>query len=714
MPFNVEKARQQGWDDKKIVSYLAKTRGVKVSDINPSASVDSVIDFLAKQQTQPMGSPGQIGQAIVGKGLQLPPSLTRQAPRPPAGVDVTTGAPAWERTLASFYATDEGKITFLKQKYGTGNVRMSDGAIQFKSPHTKKWTQFDESGISFNDMLDIVGDIPEVSAGIAAQMGMTAIGGSLGSAAGPGGIAAGATKGFIAGEIAAQGAAQVVGSGARRLVQALIGPVEEFNPVEEFGKGAAGELIGRGVSGIAKKVLKPLAVKPGLKKVTELAKKENIPLTVGQATNSIGVIKGENLVSRFPLSDVAGDIKASGVESFGEFVNRSVGNKFNLEMSKKALGRHIESAVDSRLAARARQAGLLYNSLWNKVSSRGLSSETIDFANAARVAKGLERDILNAGGEGSVIHKFLKRIIDGETSMTLKNFADYRSNLLKKGRDIKQFISKDKYHIGLLDSALQKDVELWAIENKAGDIIAGLRKANGWYKKEMDEIFDPVLGNFINNLKAGKIAHEDIPRMFLGKDKIAKPEAMKAIVGKENWHEIKSYVMADFVKQASDKLPDGTTRINPNKLSDIINKFDKDALKTVFDDPEDIEILENFASIGKLFKSTDVAALGGNPSGTGGVMTKVQLLAAAAGGSMYGGPEVAVGALLTPAIIARVYQSKPIRRYLVDGFVDLSPKAQNITKAVARQALVKIINEENFFKTEVRGRKAVSKETGFK
>lgn len=79
------------------------------------------------------------------------------------GVNVKEGAPAWDRFLAGFKSGPEGRLNFYKNRYGEANVRTSPGGdLEFYKPETKQWHRVDEEGLSWKDLADLGGDVPEL------------------------------------------------------------------------------------------------------------------------------------------------------------------------------------------------------------------------------------------------------------------------------------------------------------------------------------------------------------------------------------------------------------------------------------------------------------------------------------------------------------------------------------------------------------------------
>ena len=127
------------------------------------------------------------------------------------GVDVESGAPAWDRFLAGFRSGPEGRTSFYKKRYGEGRVRTSPGGELEYSPEPGKWARVDEEGFSAKDLADLGGDIPELI-GMMAAPALRAVTGLKGLMEGSKAARAATTMGggAAAGNIARQTVSQTL------------------------------------------------------------------------------------------------------------------------------------------------------------------------------------------------------------------------------------------------------------------------------------------------------------------------------------------------------------------------------------------------------------------------------------------------------------------------------------------------------------------------
>lgn len=106
-----------------------------------------------------------------------------------ANPDLSQGAPAGVRAGASFLSEPADKLNYVRKRMGEENVAVSPkGDILWRKPQTQKWMPFDEPGLSWSDVADFAGDVPELVGGMAGAAagagGASVIGAGVGSGAG--------------------------------------------------------------------------------------------------------------------------------------------------------------------------------------------------------------------------------------------------------------------------------------------------------------------------------------------------------------------------------------------------------------------------------------------------------------------------------------------------------------------------------------------------
>lgn len=224
-------------------------------------------------------------------------------------LDIDSGVDAWTRAGMSFRRATEDKVAYLEKQY-PGKVRLShDGVpiVRVISSDTGKPKDIraQELGMSASDFLDVVGQVPQIAAGV------------LAARYGAGGGAA--EKGILPriGNILAMAAGQE-GAGAAQDVATRLAdkqPVDLPEIVSERGKMAAGDVLAGGViaaPGIATKVASKLvtpfaeqnAVTKQFKEAVKYFKSKGIelPMTPGESSGSQLLQRVEAMARQLPGS----------------------------------------------------------------------------------------------------------------------------------------------------------------------------------------------------------------------------------------------------------------------------------------------------------------------------------------------------------------------------------------------------------------------------
>lgn len=643
----------------------------------------------------------QVLQFPMSRGVRVPGSLTPEPP--PKGIDVDTGAPAWERTLASFYGSPQGKQYVLSKKYGEENTRINNGFAEFNNPRTGKWTRIDPSGLDAGDVLDIVGDLPEITLGVLSELG----GGVAGTMAlGPGGTVPGAVVGA--------GFGQSGGAALKRLAQTLIGRTEKYEPLIEFAIGAGSELVGRGVTKGAKKLLKPTAIKPGIKAAVSAAESAGIPLTTAQKTGLPGIAKAQSFIERFPFSGRSGGVVERGVGGFGEFVQEGIENRFSKKslagipqhaLNENDMGETLIRAFEGRLDDFGNYTHAEYGKLWNDglLTGRGTVKAKIKHTKTIEVATKIKDMMERAGRTNETPYRLVKFISEDPRSLegsTLQELNFIRSNVLKNARSISRAVDQGKFYAQQLVESIGDDMERWG-KDFFPTSLRRLKELNKEYADEMGIMFDEHLGGLIDRVASDRASPESVARGLLSESTITRTKKIKNIVGSDVWKDVEGYVIKDIVDRGMIPAAGGGQILSPAKLSRAIEKMSEAKMEAVFSRGQ-IRALKNWSRVGSLFRSQDIVSLAGNPSGTGQAVVKHKMVMdllyslGIGGGTVAatGSAPAAAAAIATPPILSSILQSKPMQKYLADGFYDLSKPQQTTITNVARSVLTGIINTQ--------------------
>jgi hypothetical protein len=662
---------------------IAANKKARSDTVGGTISAKSFYEQMSGGRTPDVstGAPSAILPAATGtQGIAPPENLLPKDDPVSAGVDVETGAPAWERMLASFYSSPQGKQYVLSKKYGDENTRIDKGKAQFKNPSTGKWTALDEKGLTGRDFVDFIGDVPEITAGILGELGGVALGGPVGA-------------------IPGAGVGQVGGAGMKRLIQSLIGKTEEFKPVEEFALGAGSQAVSMGAAKLLGKALKPVNVDAARGAATEAAESAGIGLTAAQKSGSPMVQGAQDLIERMPMANRTQGIIDKGIQDFGDFSVREVTDKFGARLTEKQMGKIHQDAFHSSVMALRSKAKVVYDKVWSRVADEGLERSKVMTSNLTNVAAQIAEDIKGGHIKDEGTAQFLEFLTSKEVAegRTLSQMSDIRSSILSAGRDIPRIFDKGKRYFNMLNEAAQKDIEAWGTKYSK-DIVKELSDANSLYKEEMSILADPVLGNLLARSESKKLAPETVPGLLMGKKNVSKMEAARKIVGEETWKKMQGFAAHDLIQKGTIKGVGDVDIISPSKLRTAISKLGEDELKMF--SPMQQDALKNISKIGSLF--TGAQAASANPSGTAQAIIKTnmvkELLVSLGIG---GGTASATGSYSTGAaasmmsaapFLSSVLQSKPVLRYLSDGYMDLTPKRQRVIAGLARTAIVTIVN----------------------
>lgn len=215
-----------------------------------------------------------------------------------AGADTQTGADFTTRLGASFKMTEAGKVSYLKSKYGDGNVFVSKGGeTYFRDRANGRLKLFDEKGLSMADLADLGGEVPGAVA--------STVGAIAGTAGGPGGTVGGAAAGAAA------------GNAIRQNVSNLLPGDDNMSALERVGSAGTDAALAAGTQYGVNKLI-PLAdlarpqnlvartagaavARPDAAAIMKDAADTGIPLTTSEATGSGVLRRLEDFSRRVPF-----------------------------------------------------------------------------------------------------------------------------------------------------------------------------------------------------------------------------------------------------------------------------------------------------------------------------------------------------------------------------------------------------------------------------
>ena len=272
------------------------------------------------------------------------------------------------RTKFSLADTDNGRMGVLEDKYGKGNVAKINN--QWMIRDDKGWNNVDESSLSWNDIADVAGDIPEVAGAVA------------GSVAG---------SGLASVPMAGVGAS--AGRGVKKILANLAGVKDNQTPLEiakDLGEsgvyGAGGQLLGLGLGKAIGKAAAPYAkdITPDALLRKQMAEQYGVELTPAQITQakSLGWLEN-NLKNNFVSADVIDNsLKETQFKPFNKAVEDMKPTK---ESSK--IGSEIRDSIKNSKQAYKDKFNKEYRDIANSVNKNIPITNINGNVNAATILK---------------------------------------------------------------------------------------------------------------------------------------------------------------------------------------------------------------------------------------------------------------------------------------------------------------------------------------
>jgi hypothetical protein len=258
--------------------------------------------------------------------------------------DTETGGDAATRIGASFKMTREGKVGFLKSRYGDTNVFEGNGDdIYYRSKPGARLTLFDEKGFSLRDLADFAGDVP--------GMVLSGVGSIVGTGAGPGpGNVAGAAAGAAAGNVIKQN------------ISNLLPGSDEMSPGQRVGS---------------------VALDTGLAAGTQFGANKLIPIA--------DMARPHNMVSRSVSASMATPTAREGAELVRDVGPLTLGQETGsrLQLALEGLGRRSPASADKFKAFDDKQIAAAKSELFD-LMDRVYTAPQTDFGIGMRVASSFD------------------------------------------------------------------------------------------------------------------------------------------------------------------------------------------------------------------------------------------------------------------------------------------------------------------------------------
>lgn len=256
------------------------------------------------------------------------------------------GQTFWNRMRAGFKSTPKEKFDFYKTVLGPDQVSASQsGEILWKHPQ-KGWQTVDESGVSWGDLADLAGDVPEIAAmaATARMPGGAFLKGAVGSFAGnlgkqaveqviPGRSEASAGEAFTAG----------LGGGVANKAGEVVG--------EMIAKGPMNMIRDKLIAAFAKNIEKGEGL--GSKFAREsmkLSEKFDVPLTSSQITQGPFEKTLAGYAARSPFGIAAFEEHETLAQRRALEASQRLLDRFGPRLSEKDLGATVRKSLDETVA----------------------------------------------------------------------------------------------------------------------------------------------------------------------------------------------------------------------------------------------------------------------------------------------------------------------------------------------------------------------------
>jgi len=547
------------------------------------------------------------------------------------------GAGFLTRTKFSFADTDAERKQVLDDEYGKGNSYKVGNRWLVKDD--KGWNYVNEDGLSWGDIGNIAGDIPEIAGTVA--------GGVAGTVAGPVGATGGAVLGGAAGK------------SARDLIKNLIGIKETRNLGEKYsdiGKagimGGTAEMGGQALAktgGVAlTKLLAPFRSKMTPESVArrDLASKYGVELTPAQVTQSPSLGQIENVLNnRIWSSDALA--KFADEKQIGPF-NTAIKN-ITPDNGADEIGMLLKDSIVNTKNANKEMFKNEYGSIANQIDK---PIEVDNLINQAGKILEQNKNIPKSAQDTAV--KISNEILENRTNnMLYPELSKLRTNLgdMARGGTVTGDVGTGQYK--LLKKALDNDFSNYATYNGLGSIKNDVDDAYRVFKTRYE---DNAIKNIIGTDRKQAIAPENVIDTIVKPNKTTMLES--TIQASNNPNLVKDAVITKVIDNS--KIADysnpmyGSDMVTPTRFATQANKFGANLSKVGADDVREL---------GKVAESIKFSDAFANHSNTAPTLMN---------SSMFG--------MLNPLNLGgKAYTSKLGRKYLTDG---LMPKDNSIGKAL--------------------------------
>ena len=545
------------------------------------------------------------------------------------------GAGFLTRTKFSFADTDKGRKQVLEEEYGKGNAYKIGDRWLINEGKNKGWNYVDENKLSWKDVADLAGDVPEVA-----------------------GATAGAVLGSGVMSIPAAGVSGAVGTGVKKLIAKGIGIKNGQTPSEiaqDLGESAlwssGGQAVGLGIVKGANKALAPFADKMTPEAIArrELAKKYNVELTPAQVTQSPTLGQVENVLNNKIWSSdaLAKFADEKQLTPFSEAIRN-----ISPQSSSDSIGKSIVDAINSNKNAQKTMFNQQYEDIANQIDKPIEVSTLIE--QATNILE-QNKNIPKTAQDSAV--KIASEILDNPSSLQYPEMSKLRTNLgeLAKSGTVTGDIGTAQYK--MLKGALDKDFNDFALNN-------GL----GTKKTDVDAAYRSFKDAFENNTIKGIVGTGTKESMPVEKvvEAVVNPKEIsrldKVLQASNSDELVKDAVVSKVIDKS--KVADysnpmyGSDMVSPTRFATQADMYGSHLSKVGAD---------NVRELGKVAESIKFSDAFANHSNTAPTLLNSTMLG-----------------LLDPVNLGgKAYTSEIGRKYLTDGLGKVNPKYSGFGAAFA-------------------------------
>lgn len=483
--------------------------------------LESMLAAAKSKQTAPTGGRSQPVTAITNEF---------------ESADTTTGADFMTRLGASFKMTPEGKVNYLRHRYGPQNVALDEkGNVFFRPKDGGRLTLFDEKDVSLSDLADFAGDVPGV---VLSALGATAGGMTTG---GPGSVPG-----------AAAGAA--AGNAIKQAFGAMIPGDENMTPLSRVGSMATDAAMGAGTQFGVNKLMslrdltrpKNLLARsaqnaqatPQAVEGRALVQDTGIPMTFAQETGDRTSAALEGMARRSPVA----------ADDFAKFDQLQTGKA--VERIKSIMDDiHRDEVGDVSLGQSVQRA---FDKVWDNVVAQRRTQAAKDFAEVTKLGGkealipvqatkqrlldlAKEFDVPGGGDASAALAKQIKAAASDFGMMVSPDQMNRLLQIYGKAMAGKGTIFKDldtaqqRYLAGQVHKALTADLDTAAANPLLGKASEALKVARDNYaanSAKISEVGDSVVGRYFGN-----VGYERTPERVADTISKMKPTEIRATLG---------------------------------------------------------------------------------------------------------------------------------------------------------------------------------------